>query len=85
MHKSQGQTFNSVVCDLSQCFTSGLGYVALSRVRSIDDLTLTGFSDSALEVSDEAREISAQAKKKAKEGREEFKTNIGRYMKDLHL
>ena len=85
VHKSQGQTFNSVVCDLSQCFTPGLGYVALSRVRSIDDLTLTGFSDSALEVSDEAREISAQAKKKAKEGREEFKTNIGRYMRDLHL
>lgn len=84
VHKSQGKTFNSVVCDLSQCFTPGLGYVALSRVRSIDDLTLTGFSDSALEVSDEAREISAQAKRKAKKGREEFMKNIGRYIKDLY-
>ena len=72
------------MCDLSQCFTPGLGYVALSRVRSIDDLTLTGFSDSALEVSDDAREISAQTKRKAKKGREEFMKNIGRYIKDLY-
>lgn len=40
VHKSQGQTYNDVVLDLTNCFTPNLGYVALSRVRTCDDITV---------------------------------------------
>lgn len=40
VHKSQGQTLDNVVVDLTQCWTENLGYVALSRVRSSRDIKL---------------------------------------------
>ena len=36
VHKSQGQTYDGAILDLNDSFTEGLGYVALSRVRSLD-------------------------------------------------
>ena len=41
VHKSQGQTFEAVEVDLGFIFAAGLGYVALSRVASLDDLIIT--------------------------------------------
>lgn len=40
IHKSQGQTFDSVILD-PQCWEEGQLYVALSRVRTIEGLILT--------------------------------------------
>lgn len=40
VHKSQGQTLDHILVDLTQCWMPNLGYVALSRVRSVDDITL---------------------------------------------
>lgn len=40
VHKSQGQTLDNVVLDLTDCWTENLGYVALSRVRSTRDIIL---------------------------------------------
>jgi ATP-dependent exoDNAse (exonuclease V) alpha subunit len=50
VHKSQGMSLSGAVVDLSQAFEYGQGYVALSRVRSLDGLHLLGFNERALEV-----------------------------------
>lgn len=48
VHKSQGMSLDAAVIDLSQAFGYGMGYVALSRVRSLAGLYLVGFSPDAL-------------------------------------
>jgi ATP-dependent exoDNAse (exonuclease V) alpha subunit len=50
VHKSQGMTLDRAQIDLSKSFVEGMGYVALSRVRSYDGLQLLGFNDMALRV-----------------------------------
>ncbi|MEJ0054075.1 MAG: AAA family ATPase [bacterium] len=50
VHKSQGMSMDSAAMDLSRAFEYGQGYVALSRVRSLDGLHLLGWSEEALRV-----------------------------------
>ncbi len=50
IHKSQGMSMDAAVIDLSKSFTHGMGYVALSRVRSLDGLFIIGLNDMALSV-----------------------------------
>ena len=54
IHKSQGMTLDKAEIDLRRSFVEGLGYVALSRIRKLQDLYLDGIDQKALKVSDEA-------------------------------
>lgn len=40
IHKSQGQTYQNIVCDINRCFADGQAYVALSRCASLNGLHL---------------------------------------------
>jgi len=53
VHKSQGMTLDAAEIDLSKSFERGMGYVALSRVRSVEGLSLLGLNENALEVNPE--------------------------------
>lgn len=57
IHKSQGMNLDRAEIDLSKAFTYGQGYVALSRLRSLDGLALSGFSHKALLVHPHVREF----------------------------
>lgn len=57
VHKSQGMTLDQAVIDLSNAFVAGQGYVALSRVRTLDGIFLKGFNPVALAVHGEVREV----------------------------
>lgn len=62
VHKSQGMSLDAVEVDLSKSFEKGMGYVALSRVRTLAGLTILGMNESALEVNDEVLEHDEELK-----------------------
>ncbi len=66
IHKSQGMSLDSAHIDLSRSFEKGMGYVALSRVRSLLGLTLTGLNDIALHIHPEAFEFDAYFRERSK-------------------
>lgn len=57
VHKSQGMTLDAAEIDLSKSFVEGMGYVALSRVKSLSGLKLIGFNQMALRVNPEIAQI----------------------------
>ncbi|TPF78792.1 ATP-dependent endonuclease [Bifidobacterium sp. UTCIF-3] len=54
IHKSQGMTLDRAVMDLRRTFAPGMGYVALSRVESLDGLYLAGVNERMFLVSPDA-------------------------------
>lgn len=65
VHKSQGVTLDAARIDLRKAFVEGMGYVALSRVRSLQGLSLIGINRMALKISPEALEIDKELRAKA--------------------
>jgi len=60
VHKSQGMTLDAARIDLRRAFVEGMGYVALSRVRNLENLYLAGINRMALQVSQDALLINEQ-------------------------
>jgi hypothetical protein len=56
VHKSQGMSLDAIEVDLSKAFEPGMGYVALSRVRTLNGLTILGINEAALQVHPEVLE-----------------------------
>ena len=50
IHKSQGMSLDNAEIDLSRTFAYGMGYVALSRVRTLNGISLVGFNSDSLRV-----------------------------------
>lgn len=83
VHKSQGMTLDAAEIDLTHTFERGQGYVALSRLKTLDGLQLKGFNSIALQVDALAakadrrfRELSAEAATKVANSREMEKRAI---------
>jgi ATP-dependent DNA helicase PIF1 len=60
VHKSQGMSLDAAVVDLSRAFEYGQGYVALSRVRTLEGLFILGWSENALLVHPEVARRDAE-------------------------
>jgi ATP-dependent exoDNAse (exonuclease V) alpha subunit len=70
VHKSQGMSLDAAVIDLRKTFEFGMGYVALSRVRSLSGMELIGFNELALRAKDEAIMLDKEFQKRSdKDGR----------------
>lgn len=72
VHKSQGMTLDAAKIDLRRAFVEGMGYVALSRVKRLDSLSLIGINKMALKMSDEALEIDQQLRDASAKDAERF-------------
>lgn len=72
VHKSQGMSMDAAVMDLSRAFEYGQGYVALSRVRRLSGVYLTGLNARALEVHPEILEKDKEFRAASEAARETF-------------
>jgi len=85
VHKSQGMTLDAAKIDLRRAFVEGMGYVALSRVRRLESLSLLGINKMALKMSDEALAIDNDLRTTAQADAERFahlRTKADEYAKE---
>jgi hypothetical protein len=68
VHKSQGMSLDAAEIDLSRSFLPGMGYVALSRVRSLAGLRLMGMNQMSLQVNPEVAEMDRKFISQSNEG-----------------
>lgn len=66
IHKSQGMSLDAAEIDLSKSFVPGMGYVALSRVRTLEGLRLRGMNNTALRINEFVLELDEQLRKQSR-------------------
>jgi hypothetical protein len=60
-------TLDAAEIDLSKSFEYGMGYVALSRVRTLKNMKLFGINDTALQVNPEILKIDKKFQKESQQ------------------
>ncbi|KKR45951.1 MAG: hypothetical protein A2W64_01250 [Candidatus Zambryskibacteria bacterium RIFCSPLOWO2_02_39_10] len=72
VHKSQGMSLDAMEVDLSNAFVRGMGYVALSRVRSLGGMKLLGFNEMSLQVDPEVLERDLEFRRMSDSARQDL-------------
>lgn len=72
IHKSQGMTLEAAEINLSHTFEKGQGYVALSRLKTLDGLRLLGFNEQALELDSLAIKADRRFQELSEEAEQNF-------------
>jgi hypothetical protein len=67
IHKSQGMTLDAAEIDLGKSFVTGLGYVALTRVRNLEGIKLKSINRTALSVNEEVIEVDKKLQEMSEE------------------
>ena len=73
VHKSQGMNLDSAEIDLSKSFVEGMGYVALSRLRSLSGLKLSGINEMSFKVNETISKVDKELRQKSKNFVQELK------------
>lgn len=84
VHKSQGMSLDAAHMDLGRAFEYGQGYVALSRVRTIEGLYLQGINARALEVHPRVLAVDEIFRGNSDAAEEEFEKMDEEELKKLH-
>ena len=67
VHKSQGMNLDGAEIDLSKSFVEGMGYVALSRLKSLAGLKLIGINEMALAVNQTVLELDKMLQQRSEQ------------------
>jgi ATP-dependent exoDNAse (exonuclease V) alpha subunit len=81
IHKSQGMTLDAAEINLAEAFEKGMGYVALSRVRSLNGIKLIDFNEMALQVHPEILAYDKELQQRSEEARLKLYSLPGKYKK----
>lgn len=84
IHKSQGMSLDAAQMDLSQTFEYGQGYVALSRVRTLEGLALKGLNRRALEVHPDIMAVDAEFRGQSLAAQESFAKMSQKELEEMH-
>jgi hypothetical protein len=83
IHKSQGMTLDEAEIDLTKGFGYGMGYVALSRVKSLSGLKLHGLNNQALQVSHEVLNFDKSLRERSEMATEKIKKYSKKELKEM--
>ncbi len=67
IHKSQGMSLDAAEVDLGKSFVPGMGYVALSRVRTLDGLSIKSINNVALRINEQVLELDQDLRRASSE------------------